>query len=109
MKDRRVQGRLYGFRTTCNCGHHAFIHGTGLQLCEQCFACGLDIQSDLQVMQVKNFGRRGRTKHTHLVDVDTTNREDAYPIPEARALRENMEKKMAGSEQKFDKPRRLKT
>ncbi len=63
----------------------------------------------MQVMQVKNFGRRGRTKHTHLVDVDTTNREDAYPIPEARALRENMEKKMAGTEQKFDKPRRLKT
>ena len=33
-------------------------------------------------MQVKNFGRRGRTKHTHLVDVDTTNRED-LPIPGA--------------------------
>ncbi|CAK0784323.1 hypothetical protein CVIRNUC_007527 [Coccomyxa viridis] len=62
-----------------------------------------------KVMQVKNFGRRGRTKHTHLLDVDTTNRDDAYPIPEARTLRENMEKKMAGTEQKFDKPRRLKT
>lgn len=63
----------------------------------------------MQVMQVKNFGRRGRTKHTHLVDVDTTIREDAYPIPEARALREKMEKKMAGTDQTFDKPRNLKT
>ena len=69
----------------------------------------LSSSDDLQVMQVKNFGRRGRTKHTHLVDVDTTNRDDAYPIPEARTLRENMEKKMAGTEQKFEKPRRLKT
>lgn len=41
--------------------------------------------ADAQVMQVKNFGRRGRTKHTHLVDVDTTNRED-LPIPGAAAL-----------------------
>ena len=28
-----------------------------------------------EVMQVKNFGRSGRTKYTHLVDQDTTNKE----------------------------------
>jgi hypothetical protein len=60
-------------------------------------------------MQVKNFGRRGRTKHTHLVDVDTSKLGADLPIPEARPLREKMEKKLTGTEQVFEKPRKLKT
>lgn len=63
----------------------------------------------MQVMQVKNFGRRGRTKHTHLVDVDTSKLSADLPIPEARPLREKMEKKLTGTEQVFEKPRKLKT
>jgi len=31
-----------------------------------------------KVMQVKNFGRSGRTKYTHLVDQDTTGRENPW-------------------------------
>ena len=31
-----------------------------------------------KAMQVKNFGRSGRTKHTHLVDQDTTSFDSAW-------------------------------
>merc|ERR1712113_1241877 len=31
-----------------------------------------------KVMQVKNFGRSGRTKYTHLLDQDTTNSESPW-------------------------------
>ena len=31
-----------------------------------------------KVMQVKNFGRSGRTKYTHLLDQDTTNAESPW-------------------------------
>ncbi len=59
-------------------------------------------------MQVKNFGRRGRTKHTHLVDVDTSKFEQLV-VPEALPLRQKLEKKLTGTEQVFEKPKKTKT
>ncbi len=60
-----------------------------------------------QVMQVKNFGRRGRTKWTHLVDQDTTEWDN--PLAPERSLQAKREKKMAGVAETFDKPKTLKT
>eukprot|EP00117_Sycon_ciliatum_P026078 scpid79785/ scgid21490/ Microfibrillar-associated protein 1 len=53
-----------------------------------------------KVMQVKNFGRTGRTKYTHLVDQDTT----SFDSPWANAA---YQKKMASTSQmsqSFEKP-----
>lgn len=57
------------------------------------------------VAQVKNFGRRGRTKHTHLVDQDTTVFDDAL-APE-KHLQDAYFKRVAGVSQTFSKPKTL--
>ena len=57
------------------------------------------------MLQVKNFGRRGRTKHTHLVDQDTTVFDDDL-APE-RALQDAYFKRVAGVSQTFAKPKTL--
>ncbi|CAG9117114.1 hypothetical protein JYU34_015836 [Plutella xylostella] len=53
-----------------------------------------------KVMQVKKFGRSGRTKYTHLVDQDTTEFESAWSN-EGAAARLNFR---GGMKQVFDKP-----
>lgn len=60
-----------------------------------------------KVMQVKNFGRSGRTKWTHLVDQDTTAWDDAFTVNDA--LRTKYNKRLAGTELVFEKPKKLKT
>lgn len=60
-----------------------------------------------KVMQVKNFGRSGRTKWTHLVNEDTTNFDHPWAINDAQRMKYN--KKMAASEQTFTKPKKFKT
>lgn len=59
----------------------------------------------LQVMQVKNFGRRGRTKYTHLVDQDTTEMEDPLSVdPSVRQKRT-----LTGTGSVFSKPKTANT
>ncbi|GAB4819558.1 hypothetical protein N2152v2_006604 [Parachlorella kessleri] len=60
-----------------------------------------------QIMQVKNFGRRGRTKWTHLVSEDTTNFESPWAQNDVLRLKYNQ--KMAAAEQVFTKPKNMKT
>ncbi len=57
--------------------------------------------------QVKNFGRRGRTKYTHLLDQDTTLFDN--PLAPDAAQQQKYENKRAGTEQVFEKPRTYKT
>ncbi|CAL8077708.1 unnamed protein product [Orchesella dallaii] len=56
-----------------------------------------------KVMQVKNFGRSGRTKYTHLVDQDTTNFESAWVGETAQNMKFH-HTNAAGVRQNFDKP-----
>lgn len=55
-----------------------------------------------KVMQVKNFGRSGRTKYTHLVDQDTTQFDSPWISDTAQNLKYNNQ--AAGVKQVFDRP-----
>ncbi len=52
-----------------------------------------------KVMQVKNFGMAGRTKYTHLLDQDTTRKDDPWANQE-----KFLANKGGGLKQVFDKP-----
>ncbi|XP_044586937.1 microfibrillar-associated protein 1-like [Cotesia glomerata] len=56
-----------------------------------------------EVMQVKNFGRRGRTKYTHLVDQDTTQFDSPWISETAQNLKFH-NNQSAGTKQLFEKP-----
>lgn len=56
-----------------------------------------------KVMQVKNFGRCGRTKYTHLVDQDTTKFDSPWFSESATNLKFHTEK-AGGMKQVFEKP-----
>lgn len=56
-----------------------------------------------KVMQVKNFGRSGRTKYTHLVDQDTTHFDSPWVSETSQNFKfHNIQ--AAGMKQNFDKP-----
>lgn len=54
------------------------------------------------VMKVKNFGKAGRTKYTHLVDQDTTGLDTAWAKEENTS--QSILRKMGGMKSGFDKP-----
>ncbi|XP_051832036.1 microfibrillar-associated protein 1-like [Antechinus flavipes] len=56
-----------------------------------------------KIMQVKNFGRSGRTKYTHLVDQDTTSFDSAWGQESAQNARFFREK-AAGVRNVFERP-----
>lgn len=56
-----------------------------------------------KVMQVKNFGRSGRTKYTHLVDQDTTQFESPW-VSESAQNNKFYSNQAAGMKQNFEKP-----
>lgn len=56
-----------------------------------------------KVMQVKNFGRCGRTKYTHLVDQDTTKWDSPW-ISETATNEKFIKNRAAGMKQVFEKP-----
>lgn len=56
-----------------------------------------------KVMQVKNFGRCGRTKYTHLVDQDTTQFDSPWYSDTSNNIKFHNEK-AGGMKQIFEKP-----
>lgn len=56
-----------------------------------------------KVMQVKNFGRCGRTKYTHLVDQDTSKFDSPW-LQETSTNINFIQSKAAGMKQVFDRP-----
>ncbi|XP_028823853.1 microfibrillar-associated protein 1 [Denticeps clupeoides] len=56
-----------------------------------------------KVMQVKNFGRSGRTKYTHLVDQDTTSFDSAWAQESAQNSK-FFKQKAGGMRDVFDRP-----
>ena len=55
-----------------------------------------------KVMQVKNFGRSGRTKYTHLLDQDTTNSES--PWAQTNQLNTKFQANSGGTKLNFTRP-----
>ena len=56
-----------------------------------------------QVMQVKNFGRSGRTKYTHLVDQDTTSFDSPWAA-DSQMNHKFFNANAGGMKQSFDRP-----
>jgi microfibrillar-associated protein 1 len=56
-----------------------------------------------KVMQVKNFGRSGRTKYTHLVDQDTTQFDASWSQETAQNLKFQLQH-AGGMKPVFEKP-----
>lgn len=56
-----------------------------------------------KVMQVKNFGRCGRTKYTHLIDQDTTKFDSPWMSETTNNVKFTQER-AAGMKQVFDRP-----
>ncbi|XP_052866483.1 microfibrillar-associated protein 1 [Anopheles cruzii] len=57
-----------------------------------------------KVMQVKNFGRCGRTKYTHLVDQDTTKFDSPWVAADTTNNTMFLSDRAGGMKQVFDKP-----
>lgn len=56
-------------------------------------------------MQVKNFGMAGRTKYTHLVDQDTTERDKSKFLPDNRTMMKFHQEHGGGMKSVFERPK----
>ena len=60
-----------------------------------------------EVLQVKDFGKRGKSKWTHLAAEDTTDKDALWA--QDPTMRRKAERRLAGTEQVFTKPKNTKT